>query len=66
MIDKSHIQNVKIDGIDEKDLTCLNGAYISYAEDENGVPLEQSDLNELNDDTMFVLKHARRLQNVID
>jgi hypothetical protein len=48
------ITNIEIDGINFKDYPDFCDAFISYAEYEDGTPLTDEELDELNADGDFV------------
>lgn len=48
------IINIKIDGIDTKDYPDFVDAYIVSADHEDGTPLTDSELDDLNADSDFV------------
>lgn len=50
-MDFSNIKNVSVEGIDPRDYPDLVDAFITYAEWENGKPLTDEELDELNDDS---------------
>ena len=47
-------QNIEFDGIDNSDYPDFCDAFICYAEDEEGEPLTEDELDLLNDDRGFV------------
>jgi hypothetical protein len=50
--------SLEVDGIDTSDYPDFADAYISYAEFEDGTPLNDSELDELNDDRELVYDRA--------
>ena len=52
-IDKSKIDNIVFDGINHKDAPDYCDAYIVSA-DYNGVPMDDEDLDELNENSEFI------------
>lgn len=47
-------KNVEIEGIDTRDYPDFVDAFITYAEHDNGTPLTEVELDELNEDGDFV------------
>jgi hypothetical protein len=47
-------QNIEFDGVDNSDYPDFCDAFICYAEDEEGEPLTEDELDLLNDDRGFV------------
>jgi hypothetical protein len=47
-------QNIEFDGVDNSDYPDFCDAFICYAEDEEGEPLTEDELDLLNDDREFV------------
>ncbi len=52
------IYDVEVDGIDTTDYPDFCDAYISYACWNTGVPLNDEELDVLNNDSDFVYKHV--------
>ena len=50
----AHIKNVVVEGIDLKDAPDYVDAFIASATWEDGTPLDQDELDELNEDGDFV------------
>lgn len=53
-MDTSKLQNIEIAGIDTGDYPDFCDAYIAYAEDQNGTPLTEDELDILNENREFV------------
>ena len=51
---------IKIDDIDPADHPEYTDAYISYAETKNGRPLEDWELEQINDNQSFVIEQVYR------
>ena len=49
------LQNVQFDDIDFSDAPDFSNAFISYAEDENGTPLTEQQLDKISDDETYEL-----------
>lgn len=54
-----NLTNIKVEGIDMKDAFDFVDAYISYAE-RNGIPLTESELDVLNEDSSFVYEQVMK------
>lgn len=51
---KLNYNSIEIEGIDTSDYPDFCDAYISYAEFENGIPLDDDQLDVLNEDSDLV------------
>lgn len=49
-----NFKNIEIEGIDTRDYPDFVDAFITYAEHDNGTPLTEVELDELNEDGDFV------------
>ena len=49
MMNVVELQNIEVDGVDMTDYPDLCDAFICYAEHEDGTPLSEDELDELND-----------------
>lgn len=53
-----NIFNVEIENIDTRDCPDFVDAFISYAEHENGKPLTDDELDQVNEDSELVCHHT--------